>query len=113
MEVLGVMVGLEGSGVLRPFQLATDTKGKLYCSPDCQPRSNWLRPVAPLRAAELPGDATSKPVWNVFIPASSAITIYSIRDRDIIVDDEGYRYEVGANFWTGLGYQVSTIREEA
>jgi predicted ATPase len=49
----------------------------------------------------------------VFIPASSAITIYSIRDRDIIVDDEGYRYEVGANFWTGLGYQVSTIREEA
>jgi hypothetical protein len=40
-------------------------------------------------------------------------TIYSIRDRDIIVDEEGYRYEVGANYWTQLGYQLSTIREEA
>jgi hypothetical protein len=64
------------------------------------------------KSGELPGDATTKPVWNIFIPASS-IAQYSIRDRDIILDDEGYRYEVGANFWTGLGYQLSTIREEA
>jgi hypothetical protein len=44
---------------------------------------------------------------------TTGIEIYDIRDRDIIVDDEGYRYEVSTNFWTGLGYQLSTIREEA
>jgi hypothetical protein len=60
----------------------------------------------------LPGDATSKPVWNIFIPAS-VTTLYDIRDRDIIVDDEQYRYEVGANYWTGLGYQLSTVRQES
>ena len=64
------------------------------------------------KGTELPGDATSRPIWNVFIPAS-AITQYSVRDRDIIVDDEGYRYEVGANQWTAAGYQLSTIRQEA
>jgi hypothetical protein len=62
--------------------------------------------------AELPGDATTRPVWNIFIPAS-AIAIYTIRDRDILLDDEGYRYEVGANYWTAAGYQLSTIRLEA
>jgi hypothetical protein len=59
----------------------------------------------------LPGDAVTKPVWIIYIPASN-ISIYSIRDRDIIMDDEGYRYEVGANYWNG-GYQLSTIRLEA
>lgn len=64
------------------------------------------------KSGELPGDAVTKAVWEIFIPAS-AITQYSIRDRDIILDDESYRYEVGSNYWTGLGYQLSTIREEA
>jgi hypothetical protein len=62
----------------------------------------------------LPGDAVSKPVWLIHIPLSSGVPQYTIRDRDIIVDDEFYRYEVGANYWTALnGYQLSTIRLEA
>lgn len=64
------------------------------------------------KGTELPGDAIARPVWNIFIPAS-AIAQYSIRDRDILTDDEGYRYEVGANYYTQLGYQLSTIRQEA
>jgi hypothetical protein len=64
------------------------------------------------KSGELPGDAVSRPIWNIFIPAN-AIARYSVRDRDVITDDEGYRYEVGANFWTGLGYQLSTVRMEA
>ena len=64
------------------------------------------------KSGELPGDAVTKPIWNIFIPAN-VITQYSIRDRDIILDDEGYRYEVGANYWTGLGYQLSTVRQES
>lgn len=60
----------------------------------------------------LPGDAVSKPVWKVFIP-SGVVRLYSIRDRDIILDDEGYRYEVSANYWTDAGYELSTVRLEA
>lgn len=60
----------------------------------------------------IPGDAVTKPIWTIFIP-SAVISQYTVRDRDIIIDDEGYRYEVGANFWTSAGYQLSTIREEA
>lgn len=60
----------------------------------------------------LPGNATSKAVWKIFIPISAA-ALYSIRDRDIILDDEGYRYEVSANQWTSAGYEISTIRLEA
>lgn len=60
----------------------------------------------------LPTDAVSNPVWNIIIPPSS-IAIHNIRDRDIVIDDEFYRYEVGAAFWTALGYQLSTIRLEA
>lgn len=64
------------------------------------------------KSTELPMDAITKPVWTIFIPATS-ISIYSIRDRDIIYDDEQYRYEVGSNYWTSFGYELSTIREEA
>lgn len=60
---------------------------------------------------DLPGDATTKAVWNIVIPASAA-PLYSIRDRDLIYDDEGYRYEVGANYWDN-GYVLSAIRLEA
>ena len=64
------------------------------------------------KSGQLPGDAVSKPVWNILIPAS-AISQYYIRDRDIIIDDESYRYEVSANAWSSLGYHLSTIRLEA
>lgn len=60
----------------------------------------------------LPGDAVSKPVWKIYIP-SSVVSQYAIRDRDIILDDEGYRYEVSANLWTTAGYELSTVRLEA
>jgi hypothetical protein len=60
----------------------------------------------------MPGDAITAPVWTILIPAS-AISQYDIRDRDIITDDEDYRYAVGANVWTIAGYELSAIREEA
>lgn len=59
----------------------------------------------------LPGDIVFKPAWTISIPIP-AITIYSIRDRDIIIDDENYRYAVGSNYWTGLGYQLDCVRLE-
>jgi hypothetical protein len=60
----------------------------------------------------LPTDITSKPLWLIIIPASQ-LQQYSVRDRDIIVDDEGYRYGVQQNWWTGLSYNLTCVRLEA
>jgi hypothetical protein len=59
----------------------------------------------------LAADIVDKPEWVILIPAS-AIAQYAIRDRDIIVDDEQYRYMVASNYWTLVGYQLSCIRLE-
>jgi hypothetical protein len=60
----------------------------------------------------LPTDVTSKPMWLIIIP-QSALPQYSVRDRDIVIDDEGYRYGVASNYWTPLGYNLSCVRMEA
>jgi hypothetical protein len=60
----------------------------------------------------LPSDIVQKPMWSIFIPLGSA-SRYSIRDRDIVTDDESYRYGVAANVWTVLGYQLECMRLEA
>lgn len=64
------------------------------------------------RNLQLPADTSDKPLWDITIPAA-ALAQYSIRDRDIIVDDENYRYMVIGNHWTPMGYQVETMRLEA
>lgn len=60
----------------------------------------------------LPGDAVFAPTWRIYIPRR-ALAQGAVRDRDIVVDDEGYRYEVGQNYWNVLGYQLICIRLEA
>ncbi len=64
------------------------------------------------RVGELPGNAFSQPTWRIFIPLES-LAQYSVRDRDIIEDDEGYRYLVGQAYWDSLGYQLRCIRLES
>lgn len=64
------------------------------------------------KSGQLPADVTDRPMWMIFIPAS-AISQYDIADRDIIVDDEAYRYMVAQNYWTDFGYQLNCTREEA
>ena len=59
----------------------------------------------------LPTDVTLKPLWLIIIPASE-LPQYSVRDRDILFDDELYRYGVDQNFWTILGYNLSCVRME-
>jgi hypothetical protein len=60
----------------------------------------------------LPTDATSKPQYLIVIPSSN-LPQYSVRDRDIVIDDEGYRHIVTSNNWTSLGYNLFVIRLEA
>ena len=59
----------------------------------------------------LPTDVTLKPLWLIIIPISE-LGLGTVRDRDIVVDDEGYRYGVDQNYWTILGYNLSCVRME-
>jgi hypothetical protein len=60
----------------------------------------------------LPQDAVFAPTWDIFIPKKS-VAKDQIRDRDYILDDQGYRYEVAQNYWNILGYKLICIRQEA
>lgn len=62
--------------------------------------------------SSLPSDAVWSPTWVIYIPLA-ALAKGSVRDRDIIVDDENYRYEVGQAYWNILGYKLTCIRLEA
>lgn len=62
--------------------------------------------------AALPQDAVFAPSWIIFTPAN-ALPKGGVRDRDILVDDGGYRYEVAQANWDILGYKLSCIRLEA
>jgi hypothetical protein len=63
-------------------------------------------------AGGLAADIVWLPAWDIFIPLS-ALAKGAVRDRDIIIDDEGYRYEVGQAYWNRLGYKIISIRLEA
>ncbi len=62
--------------------------------------------------SSLPSDVFFMPTWNISIPAS-ALAKASVRDRDIVYDEESYKYQVGQAEWTILGYQLVCIRLEA
>ena len=60
----------------------------------------------------LPQDITYAPSWNIFGP-SWALSKDVVRDRDIVIDDQGYRYEVAQAYWNILGYKLICVRMEA
>lgn len=64
------------------------------------------------KASSLPGDVVDVPQWLIFIPSAS-LPQYAVRDRDLVVDDESYRYEVGQAAWSPLGTKLICIRLEA
>ncbi|UGY15120.1 hypothetical protein HAP48_0042450 [Bradyrhizobium septentrionale] len=64
------------------------------------------------RDSGLPQDIVSNPTWDIYVPVT-ALAKGAVRDRDIIIDDEQYRYEVGQAYWNILGYKLPCIRLEA
>ena len=64
------------------------------------------------KQSALPQDAVFSPTWFIFVPAAF-LAYGAVNDRDIVVDDIGYRYEVAQNYWNLLGYKLVCIREEA
>lgn len=68
-------------------------------------REGQKNPVA------LPGDGNA-PYWDIFIPRRDAVNGL-IKQRDIITDDLGERYQVSANYWDSLGYRLRAMKLEA
>lgn len=64
------------------------------------------------KSTALPTDIVYAPTWVIFIPASAAAK-GTIMDRDILVDQFGYRYEVGQNRYSLFGYRLTCVRLEA
>jgi len=60
----------------------------------------------------LPGDVVYLTAWTIGVPVD-AIPEFGIRDKDIIIDDDGYRYFVGAAGWTSLQWNLECVRLEA
>ena len=50
-------------------------------------------------SAGLPGDAAGQPTWRIIFPN---MPIGTVKSRDIIVDDQGVRYQVYAAAWNPL-----------
>lgn len=57
----------------------------------------------------LPADSAGPIHWQFTFP-KGALAKGAIRDRDILIDDEGNRYQVASAYWTPLGYQPKTVR---
>jgi hypothetical protein len=76
------------------------------------PASIQAGPTGRKKDSALPQDVVFMPTWLIYTPLS-ALAKGVVRDRDIIVDDEGYRYEVGQAYWNRLGCKLVCIRLEA
>lgn len=61
--------------------------------------------------AGLPGDVAQGYAWNVFVPKKK-LPKDSIKNNDIVTDEAGSRYQVYANYWNSLGYNMTVERLE-
>ena|ERR1700692_640486 len=61
--------------------------------------------------AALPGDVAQGYAWNIFTPRNS-LPKDAIKNNDIVTDDAGSRYQVYANYWNSLGYNMTAERLE-
>ena len=92
----------------------TDSTGSggetvIYASLPCSIQGRAMGKVT--ATGVIPADSPGPPVWIVFVPASSAAK-GTIRDRDILIDDEGYRYSVAAAYFSSFGFRLNSIRLE-
>lgn len=60
---------------------------------------------------ELPSDAPGPSRWRVYVP-QSAFPKGTIKDRDILTDDQGERLQVSADYFSTIGYRIECVRLE-
>jgi hypothetical protein len=104
-------VGLTNYSGAEQSTSASDAQGEAVLF-TCIPASIQSGDTGRKKGKALPQDVFYAPTWYIFIPPT-ALARYAVRDRDIIIDDEKYRYEVGQAYWNMAGYKLSSIRLEA
>lgn len=57
---------------------------------------------------QVPSDAPGPIGWSIFIPLH-ACPKGTIKREDVIVDDEGVRYQVSSPYWNSLGWKVGCV----
>jgi hypothetical protein len=107
----GDVIGLTGYSGAEASIDPSDPRGEtvLYTG---IPANIQAGPSGRKRDSALPQDAVSNPTWIIYLPIT-ALPQNAIRDRDIIVDDRQYRYEVGQDYCNILGWKIVCIRLEA
>lgn len=71
-----------------------------------QKKSGLRKPIA-----GLPGDVSQGYSWNIFVWLRH-LPKDSIKNNDIVTDDAGARYQIYANYWNSLGYNMTVERLE-
>jgi hypothetical protein len=102
-------VGLLGYSGREDSELASDAQGLTLILEDV-PVNIGARGAGRVMSGTLPSDATRHPQWRIL---TKKLDRYAIRDNDIVVDDQGYRYQVTQNYWTPMGFRLDTVRLEA
>jgi hypothetical protein len=97
------VIGLTGYSGAEASTSLSDPAGEVVLLTGV-PASIQAGPTGRKKDSALPQDVVFMPTWLIFT-AQSALAKGMVRDRDIIVDDESYRYEVGQAYWNRLGYK--------
>lgn len=90
--------------------LTPSNDDQLYC--DLPAGVQWRASIG-RPPTNIPSDAAVQGYWEVLIPLGNGITFGSVRDRDVIVDDQGIRYQVFGDYHTPLNSQFKCQRLEA
>lgn len=72
------------------------------------PASIQQKATAGGQGAALPSGARANTTWRVFIPLRALPNRDAVETRDIVVDDQGRRFQVTAAYWNSLGYNLLT-----
>ena len=108
--VAGQTPGVGDVGYSGPDQTTTptDTEGEdvLYTGVSCAISS---RAAGRTKNSLLAADIVYRPTWSIVLPPN-AVPRNGIRDNDIVIDDDGYRYGVAAAMWSSIGWQLECIR---
>ncbi|SHG91561.1 hypothetical protein [Bradyrhizobium erythrophlei] len=105
------VIGLTGYSGAEASTSASDPNGETVLFTNI-PANIQSGPGGRKRDSSLPQDAVTNPSWIIYIPIT-ALPAGAIRDRDIIVDDRQYRYEVGQDYCNILGWKITCLRLEA
>jgi hypothetical protein len=106
-----LVIGLAGYSGAEAAPAPADPQGRLTLATGI-PASIQVGATGRKKDSALPQDVVFMPTWIIYIPLS-ALAKGTVRDRDMIVDDESYVYEVGQAYWNRLGHKLICIRTEA